>query len=683
MRGAVLGEKYLVEMEIAVGGMGTVWVATDLQLGRRVAVKLMRSDTLESDSAHERFLSEARLIAQIQHPNVIQIFDYGVQDGAPYFVMELLHGEDLSAQLRQRPRRPPESLAALVTQTAKALAAAHVAGIVHRDLKPSNIYLTRVGGDETVKLLDFGVSVLRGSAPGAPGLIAGTPSYMSPEQIQDLPGLDHRSDLWSFAVILYRALTGEMPFRAQHYLDLVQHIVQRAHRPPSQIVPSLGEQVDRFFERALAKDPARRFQSATELAASFAALLAPEAPRAARLLFVDDEPDVPVLLKHRLRPHVRAGTYELLFASNGVQALEVLRENPDVAVVVTDINMPEMDGLTLLERVGQAHPLVGVIVLSAYNDMSNLRTAMNRGAFDFLVKPIDFPDLEATLQKTLRHVKDLRRTVQSIEENRILRGVVGSGVVDRLLPALRSVGTTPTEEAAAAVAFVSLHGFSPVPGTPPDVVTRDLNASLEIVVPEFLSRGATVERFLGAGLLAMHRGADCIEHLAEACVAAREKLWATSQRAGAGSPYQHSLSAGLGAGHVIVGSVGSPKLGRMDSLVLGSPLKVAAVLHAAAGPGQILLSEETFRPVACQFAGEVAATAVLPGETSPAPLYNLLHAIDAASGEPSVSGARFQTEPGSGARIQSVIEVEDPPTSSWSPAGDDDKTVALGRRRPG
>jgi eukaryotic-like serine/threonine-protein kinase len=677
MLGAILDEKYRIEMEIASGGMGTIWTATDLRLGRRVAVKLLRREKLGSIEARNLFIQEARLVAQLQHPNVVQIFDYGVHAGAPYFVMELLHGEDLSALLHKQHRRQLESLASIVTQTARALSAAHAAGIVHRDLKPSNIFLTRSGDEEVVKLLDFGISILQAGVENQEGnqegKIAGTPAYMSPEQLRSEPA-DARSDLWSLAVILYRSLTGKRPFQGEHYIDLLRKVAWQPHLPPSQLAPELGARVDQFFDRALAKDPAQRFQSATELAAAFAALLeAPAASRQEKLLFVDDEPDVAVLVRHRLRPLVRAGMYELLFALNGVEALERLRANPDIAVVVTDINMPEMDGLTLLARIGEMSPLVKVIVLSAYSDMMNLRTAMNRGAFDFLVKPIDFADLEVTLEKTVRHVKELRRTVRSTEENSLLRLFVGNGIVDRLLPSLRSIGATPSEEIPAAVAFISLRGAGPDPGTPPDAVMRELNASFEVIVPELLSCGASVERFMGRTLLALHRGEDCIEHLAEACLAAREKLWSTAERAGAGSPYRYTMSAGIDAGLVIVGTVGSRSHCRMDYVVLGNAVQTAAALEAAAGINEILLARETFRPIVGRFSGRMAGKIVLPGEDAPVELYDLLSTGTETSTEPSHSGARPARE----------VEQKDAPRRPLPSLDQDAMTVQIAGRRPG
>ena len=171
MDGRVIGGKYTLERELARGGMGAIWVAFDAQLRRRVALKLMSPDHLASASARSRFEREAMAIAQLQSPHVVQIYDYGVDDGAPYIVMELLDGEDLHARMTRVGRMPLATVAWFLTQAAKALAAAHQSGIVHRDIKPANIFIARHDTDEMVKVLDFGVAALvsglsQGSAGG-------------------------------------------------------------------------------------------------------------------------------------------------------------------------------------------------------------------------------------------------------------------------------------------------------------------------------------------------------------------------------------------------------------------------------------------------------------------------------------------------------------------------------------
>ncbi len=245
------------------------------------------------------------------------------------------------------------------------------------------------------------------------GGVVGTPHYMSPEQVRGSRAVDFRSDLWSLAVVAYRALTGPPPLRGGGLRRAAHPDLHRPRAPAvAHLRRELGPEVDRFFEQALARDPARRFASAREMAPALRRQRrAPAAAeRASKILVVDDEPDVALLMKQRFRQQIRKGLFEFVFAGDGEAALEQLRLHPDIEIALTDINMPGMDGLTFLRRAGELNPLVKVVVVSAYSDMSNIREAMNRGAFDFLVKPIDFKDLEVTIDKTVKYAREVRRT---------------------------------------------------------------------------------------------------------------------------------------------------------------------------------------------------------------------------------------------------------------------------------
>src|ERR1700712_5001902 len=141
----------------------------------------------------------------------------------------------------------------------------------------------------------------------------------------------------------------------------------------------------------------------------------------AKILVADDETDLEVLIKQKFRQKIRDQQYEFIFAINGNDALEKILLHPDIDIVLSDINMPEMDGLTLLSRLHESNPLIKAVIVSAYGDMDNIRTAMNRGAFDFITKPINFEDLSLTMEKTIRHVTQTRETIKAIKENNILK----------------------------------------------------------------------------------------------------------------------------------------------------------------------------------------------------------------------------------------------------------------------
>ena len=263
--GTLLGGRYLLDRPIAEGGMGAVWRARHLKLDIPVAVKVMSPALAASASARARFEREAKAAARLTSPHVVEVHDYGVEGDAPYIVMEHLNGEDLSARLAARGRLGVEETAEIVDQIAKALEVAHAAGVVHRDLKPANVFLARAGREEIVKVLDFGVAKLRAEPGTLPGMLMGSPSYMSPEQARSEGALDHRSDLWSLGVVAFQCLTGQLPFDDDDVTALILAICSAKVPAASSFVPSLGPGIDRFFERALARAQGERYQAAPEL----------------------------------------------------------------------------------------------------------------------------------------------------------------------------------------------------------------------------------------------------------------------------------------------------------------------------------------------------------------------------------------------------------------------------------
>lgn len=648
MEGRVVAGKYTLERELARGGMGAVWIAYDGHLHRKVALKLMSPDHLASQTARRRFEREAMAIAQLRSPHVVQVFDYGVEDGAPFIVMELLEGEDLEVRLGRVGRMTTAAVASILTQAAKGLAAAHALGIIHRDVKPGNLFLARHDTEETLKILDFGVAALAAGLPvdvhtTRTGRV-GTPHYMSPEQVRGSRCVDHRADLWSLGVVAYRALTGRLPFEAEGFGEVLLQICSEAIPPPSRALPELEGEVDRFFERVLSRDPARRFGSVREMAAAFVTLAASErATTAAKILVVDDEPDVALLMKQRFRHQIRKGIYDFVFAADGAAALEQIRLRPDLEIALTDINMPGMDGITFLRHAGEANPQLKVVMVTAYSDMSNIREAMNRGAFDFLVKPIDFRDLEATIVKTLKHARELRRTARSTEENRVLKMFVSADVGERIA-AILAADDWHGERVEATVAFLDVWGFTRVMLTAsPQQALRTLNANFEIILPEIASRGGVVDRFLGDAVMAVFRGDEHVTRALDACVAARGALANLSARAGDGSPYEHGLSAGVESGAMIVGRTGSKVASRLDFTVLGEAVNTAAHLKAMATRGQILVGEAVRAVAQGRFDMEPLGLCALRGKRDPVPVYDVLRKLESESPRSAVETVPMDT----------------------------------------
>jgi serine/threonine-protein kinase len=270
----VLGGKYRVHAAIAEGGMGSVWAGHHLSLDIPIAVKFMDARLLDEGKGDwaQRFEREAKSAAKLRHPQVVQIFDHGIEDGVPYIVMELLEGEDLALRMAKSGPMSLEAVAWIAQQVARPLGRAHELGIVHRDLKPGNLFVTRVGDEEMIKVLDFGIAKATLERPAREcthtGVVLGSPVYMSPEQAHDARDVDHRADLWALGVILFRALTSELPYRGSAAQVLLQICTGG---PPSARAqrPDLPAAIDAFFATALARDPAQRFASAREMAAAF------------------------------------------------------------------------------------------------------------------------------------------------------------------------------------------------------------------------------------------------------------------------------------------------------------------------------------------------------------------------------------------------------------------------------
>jgi serine/threonine-protein kinase len=267
--GLVVGKNVRLVRLLGEGGMGSVWVADHLTLQTEVAVKFISNDLVKDEQALKRFTSEATASAQIKSPHVVQVFDHGVWEGLPYIVMELLVGEDLEGRIARAGALSLEETALIVKQSAKALSQAHALGIVHRDIKPANVFLTSPDGELFIKLLDFGIAKrLQGEnyAKTATGALIGTPYYMSPEQVMDDREIDYRADLWALAVVAYEALTGKLPFDGASLGAICVAINACQYKPVTSLNRQVPADIDRWFAKALARNPDERFRSAKEFA---------------------------------------------------------------------------------------------------------------------------------------------------------------------------------------------------------------------------------------------------------------------------------------------------------------------------------------------------------------------------------------------------------------------------------
>jgi serine/threonine-protein kinase len=285
--GATLDNRYRVLRLLGEGGMGRVYEGEHLLIERRVAIKVLREDFTRRPDVVERFRREAKSASRIGHPNIVDVLDFGeAPNGASYFVMELLQGEDLADVLSRYGQLPPERAVLIAFQCCHALAAAHDKGVVHRDMKPENVFLVeREGAPDFVKLVDFGVakmSELDALKEGSgkltrTGVIFGTPEYMSPEQAAG-HAPDHRADIYALGITLYELLTGRVPFEGASFMSVLTKHANKALPPLRELNPNVNAspELEAVVLRALTKDREARFQTMRELAQALEAV--PEMP---------------------------------------------------------------------------------------------------------------------------------------------------------------------------------------------------------------------------------------------------------------------------------------------------------------------------------------------------------------------------------------------------------------------
>ena len=329
-----------------------------------------------------------------------------------------------------------------------------------------------------------------------------------------------------------------------------------------------------------------------------------------KILVVDDEPDLEILIRQKFRKKIREGHYDFVFAINGRHALEQLALHPDVEMVLSDINMPEMDGLTLLAKLNEKHGLIKAVIVSAYGDMENIRTAMNRGAFDFITKPVNFLDLELTIEKTLSHVNQLRQTLKAVKENNILKMYVDETVLHFMDSREFETSLMVNETIEASIAFIDICGFTSISeNETPDNVVKLLNSYFDVMVKEIINHEGYVDKFIGDAIMAVFRGDYHLDRAIEACLAVRNdiaRLPAFSEKVN----YKPNVSIGINCGEVVSGNIGSASLRRLDYTVIGDVVNTSQRLQSVAKQGQIIICDSAYQQIKdsfkCREVGEIA-----------------------------------------------------------------------------
>jgi len=396
--GAIVGGTYRVVSEIGRGAMGVVLSAFDQKLERTVAIKLIRAELLDS-GFRRRFMQEARVMAQINHPNVVCIHAFGEHCSMPYFVMELVDGTTLDQWLRRLVGPPELDLALkILNDVCLGISAIHAAGAVHRDLKPSNILLD---AELRSRVADFGVSAR--SLGNDRTELVGTPGYMPPEVLlfpEKSQNPSPQSDVYSLGCIAYELLTGRHPFRRAGEPLWTAVAAEDAHIPaPSTLRAGLSTAFDRVVLQALAWDVEKRTPSVEAFLRGLRAAQQSSTPLE-RILVAEDDEDFRDLIELRLRQEFP--DVDIVCVGNGVDALAALEHGP-ASVALIDLQMPTMDGVVLTERLRKREDCqsMPIIVLTASGGAREWQRLATIGADRFLVKPIQLDDVVTFIRKSV------------------------------------------------------------------------------------------------------------------------------------------------------------------------------------------------------------------------------------------------------------------------------------------
>lgn len=399
---ALVDRTYRVERSLGVGGMGVVALARDERLDRRVAIKFIKPDLFAFPEMRTFFHNEARAMARVSHPNVLQVYAFGEHEGTPYFVMEYVEGRTVDQWLRARGLGEPTNLdeaLKILDQACMGVEAIHATNTVHRDLKPSNLL---IDNQFRVSVGDLGVARILESAHSG-SFIVGSASYMAPEAAlgeDEAPELASRRDIYALGCIAYELVTGRPPFVGQTDMNVLSQHVLQDPMPPSKLRPDLPDVFDEVILKALAKDPHKRYETIgafrRALIAAHQGTREPE-----RILVADDDPDWRTIICSALSERFPDAVIDQ--QADGEAALEAFEKNP-YSVVLVDLQMPEMDGakLTLLLRSIDSSQRTPIIVLTAAGGPREWQRLSAIGADAFLVKPVNADDVELVIRRTLR-----------------------------------------------------------------------------------------------------------------------------------------------------------------------------------------------------------------------------------------------------------------------------------------
>jgi len=421
MIGVKLNGRYEIREHLGEGSTATVYKAYDSLLSRDVALKILLPHV--RDTTRKRFFQESTAAAQLNHPNIMSIYDRGEDNDRHFLVVEYVEGDPLTAYIPSS----PEVVIELGSQIAIALHYAHEREIIHRDIKPANIKVTP---DGQVKIMDLGLALPReAKRVTAPGMVIGTPAYISPEQAQGQE-LDRRTDIYSLGIVLYEMATGQLPFNADDITALLLQHVQQPAPPPRLVVPELPSALEHVILKTLEKKPSRRFQTAESLAGALRATMPnaggardatipsreewakrtqtdrldskraqqPPSISTVRIVLADDH----ALLRRTLASFLEARDdfVVLAEAGDGQSAVDkTIAVMPDILIL--DLNMPVKSGLEVLVEVREQAPRVKVLVLTGRQDEAYIVRSLRSGAHGYILKSTDESELVESIEKVL------------------------------------------------------------------------------------------------------------------------------------------------------------------------------------------------------------------------------------------------------------------------------------------
>jgi adenylate cyclase len=344
-----------------------------------------------------------------------------------------------------------------------------------------------------------------------------------------------------------------------------------------------------------------------------------------KIMIVDDENDFEQLIRQKFRRQIREQEFEFVFAENGQIALDKLEEHADIDIIFSDINMPVMDGLTLLSKLNEKNPLLKAVIVSAYGDMENIRVAMNRGAFDFICKPIQFEDLELTLKKTVQYVAQMKETVKAIKENNILKMYVDDSVLQFMTRSEYSASLMVNETIEASVVFMDICGFTAISERESaNFIVKLINKYFDMMVKEIIAQGGYIDKFLGDAVMAVFRGDYHLDRAIEASLAVLKAIEAQKEETSDQGTFFPKVSIGINSGELISGNIGSAALKRLDFTVIGDVVNTAQRVQSAARPGQILISKALFEQVKDSFNCKIIGDISVKNKAEPITIYEVI-----------------------------------------------------------